>query len=145
MIGPNANSRPSILTPLHSFLRQRLTDGVHQTAVLHGEILARGYQGGLRVLRDWLATNRTRPTPATAVRVPPARRITVWIMRPGHRLTDDDRADLADARSRYPDLDTVTDLAAPVPPPGHRATPRCLDQPRPPRRIPRDPRLRRRL
>ncbi|MCX4469395.1 hypothetical protein OOK41_03565 [Micromonospora sp. NBC_01655] len=32
-------------------------------------------------------------------------------MRPGHKLTADDRANLADARSRCPDLDTLTDLA----------------------------------
>ncbi|KAB1161416.1 ISL3 family transposase [Micromonospora sp. AMSO12t] len=111
LIGPNASSRPSVLAPFHPYLRQRLTDGVHETADLHAEILARGYQGSLRVLRDWLATNRTRPIPATAVRVPSARRITAWIMRPGHKLTDDDHTDLADARSRCPDLDTVADLA----------------------------------
>ena len=111
LIGPNASSRPSSLTPFHTYLRQRLGDGVHQTADLHAEILARGYQGSLRVLRDWLATNRTRPAPAISVRVPSARRITAWIMRPGHKLSDDDRADLADARSRCPDLDMVADLA----------------------------------
>lgn len=111
LIGPNASSRPRVLAPFHSFLRQRLTDGVHQTAVLHAEIVARGYQGSLRMLRDWLATNRTRPAPATTVRVPSTRRITAWIMRPGHKLTNDDRADLADARSRCPDLDTVASLA----------------------------------
>ncbi len=103
LIGPNASSRPSVLAPFHTYLRQRLTDGVHETADLHAEILARGYQGNLRVLRDWLTINRTRPAPVT-VRVPSARRITAWIMRPGHKLTDDDR-------SRCPDLDTVTDLA----------------------------------
>jgi hypothetical protein len=37
--------------------------------------------------------------------VPSARRITAWIMRPGNKLTDDDRTNLADARSRCPDLD----------------------------------------
>ncbi|MFG3701926.1 ISL3 family transposase [Micromonospora sp. NPDC047620] len=110
LIGPNASSRPSVLTPFHPYLRQRLTDGVDQTADLHAEILARGYQGSQRVLRDWLSTNRTRPTPVT-VRVPSARRITAWIMRPGHKLTDDDRTSLADARSRCPDLDTLADLA----------------------------------
>ncbi|RLK09637.1 transposase [Micromonospora sp. M71_S20] len=110
LIGPNASSRPSVLAPFHLYLRQRLTDGVHETADLHAEILARGYQGNLRVLRDWLAVNRTRPT-TVAVRVPSARRITAWIMRPGHKLTDDDRTDLADARGRCPDLDTVADLA----------------------------------
>ncbi|MFF0103346.1 ISL3 family transposase [Micromonospora sp. NPDC005257] len=111
LIGPNASSRPSVLAPFHSYLRQRLTDGVHQTADLHGEILARGYQGSLRVLRDWLTINRARPAPATAVRVPSARRITAWIMRPGHKLTDDEHVDLADARRRCPDLDTVDGLA----------------------------------
>ncbi|MGW5079554.1 ISL3 family transposase [Micromonospora echinospora] len=80
LIGPNASSRPSVLAPFHAYLRQRLTDGVHETAALHAEILARGYQGSLRVLRDWLTTNRTRPTPLV-VRVPSARRITAWIMR----------------------------------------------------------------
>ncbi|WP_121157738.1 ISL3 family transposase [Micromonospora pisi] len=110
LIGPNASSRPSVLAPFHSYLRQRLTDGVHHTADLHAEILARGYQGSLRVLKDWLTTNRTRPTPVT-VRVPSARRITAWIMRPGHKLADDDRINLADARSRCLDLDAVADLA----------------------------------
>ncbi|MDG4785001.1 ISL3 family transposase [Micromonospora sp. WMMD1102] len=110
LIGPNASSRPSVLTPFHTYLRQRLTDGVHETTALHAEILAGGYQGSLRVLRDWLATNRTRPTPVV-VRVPSARRITAWIMRPGHKLTDDDRSNLADARNRCPDLDNLADLA----------------------------------
>ncbi|MGC4807207.1 ISL3 family transposase [Micromonospora sp. DT233] len=110
LIGPNASSTPSILAPFHSYLRQRLTDGVHQTADLHAEIVARGYQGSLRVLRDWLATNRTRPTPMT-LRVPSARRITAWIMRPGQKLTDDDHSQLADARGRCPDLDAIADLA----------------------------------
>ncbi|MEU1844161.1 ISL3 family transposase [Micromonospora sediminicola] len=111
LIGPNASSRPSVLAPFHSYLRQRLSEGVHQTADLHAEIVARGYQGSLRVLRDWLATNRIRPAPATAIRVPSARHITAWIMRPGHKLTDDDRADLVDARRRCPDLDAIADLA----------------------------------
>ncbi|MGC4795681.1 transposase [Micromonospora saelicesensis] len=87
LIGPNASSRPSVLAPFHPHLRQRLTDGIHETVALHAEILARGYQVSLRVLKDWLTTNRTRPTPVT-VRVPSARRITAWIMRPGHKLTD---------------------------------------------------------
>nr|WP_162958993.1 transposase [Micromonospora tulbaghiae] len=111
LIGPNASSRPSVLAPFHPYLRQRLTDGIHQTADLHAEILARGYHGSLRVLRDWLTTNRTRPAPATAVRVPSARRITAWIMRPGHKITDHEHADLADARRRCPDLDTIAGLA----------------------------------
>ncbi|MEU4645682.1 ISL3 family transposase [Micromonospora sp. NPDC023814] len=34
LIGPNASSRPSILAPFHPYLRQRLTDGIHQTAAL---------------------------------------------------------------------------------------------------------------
>ncbi|MEN3609171.1 hypothetical protein AAH979_06435 [Plantactinospora sp. ZYX-F-223] len=110
MIGPNASSRPSVFAPFRPYLRQRLTDGVYETADLHAEILARGYQGSLCVLRDWLATNRTRPTPVV-VRVPSARRITAWIMRPGHKLTDDDRSNLADARSRCPDLDNLAGLA----------------------------------
>ncbi|WP_405097566.1 hypothetical protein [Micromonospora sp. NBC_01412] len=101
------SSRPSVLTPFHPYLRQRLAGGVHQAADLHAEILACGYQGSLHVLRDWLTTARTRSTPV-AVRVPSARRITAWIMRPGHKLTDDDRANLADARSRCPDLRDVS-------------------------------------
>ncbi|WP_405097919.1 ISL3 family transposase [Micromonospora sp. NBC_01412] len=110
LIGPNASSRPSVLAPFHPYLRQRLADGIHQSATLFAEILASGYQGSLRVLRDWLTTARTRPT-RVVVQVPSARRITAWIMRPGHKLTDDDRVNLADARSRCPDLDTVADLA----------------------------------
>ncbi|RKR91782.1 transposase [Micromonospora pisi] len=110
LIGPNASSRPSVLAPFHPYLRQRLTDGVHETADLHAEIVACGYHGSLRVLHDWLTTNRTRPT-AITVPVPSAQRITAWIMRPGHKLTEDDHTDLADACSRCPDLDTIADLA----------------------------------
>ncbi|MEU7617710.1 ISL3 family transposase [Micromonospora rifamycinica] len=110
LIGPNASSRPSVPAPFHPYLRQRLTDGVHETAVLPAEILARGYQGSPRVLQDWLITNRLRPA-RVVVQVPSARRITAWIMRPGHRLTDEDRVNLTDARSRRPDLDAVADLA----------------------------------
>jgi hypothetical protein len=43
--------------------------------------------------------------------VPPARRITAWIMRPHDELTDDDRVGLKDARARCPELDTLADLA----------------------------------
>ncbi|GAB3090010.1 transposase [Micromonospora schwarzwaldensis] len=63
------------------------------------------------MLRDWLTINRARPAPATAVRVPSARRITAWITRPGHKVTEGEHADLAAARRRCPDLDTVAGLA----------------------------------
>lgn len=67
---------------------------------------------------------------------------------PGHKPTDDEHTDLADARRRCPDLDTAARphprVRRPGPPPRHRAAPRRLDRPRPPHRKPRDPRLRHR-
>lgn len=110
MIGPNASSRPSVLAPFHPYLRQRLAAGVHHTADLHAEILARGYQGSLRVLRDWLTTARIRPNLA-APTAPSTRQITSWIMRPHHKLTDKDRESLTTVRARCPELAEVADLA----------------------------------
>jgi transposase len=111
LIGPNPSSGPGLLGPFKPYLRERCATGHVPTAVLYTEIRARGYRGSQRTLRAWLAqVRRGEPAPATPP-VPSTRQITAWIMRPDDKLSEDDRTGLKDARTRCPDLDTLTSLA----------------------------------
>jgi transposase len=62
--GPRA-VRPSKLDPFRAYIRQRLRDAAPRrlpATVLLREIRERGYEGGISILKDWLASER--PTPA---------------------------------------------------------------------------------
>jgi transposase len=109
LLGPNPSSRRGLLEPFKPYLQARCGEGVTATSVLFEEIRARGYRGGIRTLRRFLADVRgPEPKPAP---VPAARRITAWIMRPDHKLSEDDRTAFKDALARCPDLATLTELA----------------------------------
>lgn len=110
LIGPNPSSGPGKLGPFKPYLQARHDDGVTDSRTLYTEIRDRGYHGTLRTLQRFLTQTGgiTRPPPPP---VPAARHLTAWIMRPHHKLTDDDRLGLKQARADCPDLDALTDLA----------------------------------
>ncbi len=51
--------RPSMLDPFQDYLRERLSAGVWNGAVLLRELKERGYTGGYTILKDWLHPQRT--------------------------------------------------------------------------------------
>ena len=62
--GPRA-PRPSKLDPYKAYTRQRLRDAAPRrlpATVLLREIRERGYEGGVSILKDWLASERPTPT-----------------------------------------------------------------------------------
>jgi transposase len=62
--GPRA-VRPSKLDPFRAYIRQRLRDAAPRrlpATVLLREIRERGYEGGVSILKDWLASERPTPT-----------------------------------------------------------------------------------
>ena len=62
--GPRAE-RPSKLDPFRANIRQRLRDAAPRrlpATVLLREIKERGYEGGVSILKDWLASERPTPT-----------------------------------------------------------------------------------
>jgi transposase len=57
--------RPSKLDPFRAYIRQRLRDAAPRrlpATVLLREIRERGYEGGVSILKDWLASERPTPT-----------------------------------------------------------------------------------
>ena len=61
--GPRA-PRPSKLDPYKAYIRQRLRDAAPRrlpATVLLREIRERGYEGGISILKDWLAKERPAP------------------------------------------------------------------------------------
>ncbi len=61
--GPRA-VRPSKLDPFKNYIRQRLRDAAPRrlpATVLLREIRERGYEGGISILKDWLAKERPAP------------------------------------------------------------------------------------
>jgi transposase len=61
--GPRA-VRPSKLDPFKEYIRRRLRDAVPRrlpATVLLREIRERGYEGGISILKDWLAKERPAP------------------------------------------------------------------------------------
>jgi transposase len=111
LIGPNPSGGPGMLGPFKPYLQARCADGVTATSVLYEEIRARGYRGGVRTLRRFLAHVRGPHRPPAPPPVPSARQINGWIMRPDDKLSDDDKTALKDACARCPDLAALADLA----------------------------------
>jgi transposase len=102
-----AAPRAGILDPWKPYLTGRWNDGIHDAAVLHAEIKARGYKGSDQQVRRFIRPFRALP-PGTAAQAPPgvpsARQITAWLMtRPGS-LTSDDTAALHAVTGACPHL-----------------------------------------
>lgn len=95
-----------------AFLAQRWQDGCDNAGRLTRELRDRGYHGSERSVRRLLQTWRTSTTPpVTSTAAPSPRQITGWIMRPDHKLTDDDRGGLTAVLDRCTTLRTVHRLA----------------------------------
>jgi transposase len=102
-----ATSRPGILDPFKPYLNQRWNQGITSGAVLHEEIRARGWTGGVLTVERYLRQFRTsdgrdrqaRAQPQLAApsapRPPKPRQVTRWIMTHPDHLASDDAASLA--------------------------------------------------
>jgi Transposase len=90
----------------------RCSAGVTGTGQLLAEITAMGYRGGERTLRRYLISIRgTEQAAPPQPKVPSARQLASWIMRPDANLTIDERDALADARTRCTNLAAIRELA----------------------------------
>jgi transposase len=109
MPGPRL-SQPGLLGPHQAYLRQRWDEGIRSTNRLHAELRERGYRGSLRTLRRLTAQFRRDTAVLTPPPAPAAKRVASWILTPPAKLTDDDRAALAQITARCPELTTTRDL-----------------------------------
>lgn len=105
----NATNRSSILDRYTAHLNQRWNEGCRDSAQLHQEICALGFQGSIQTTRRYLrpfkpsGSTPTEPRPA-----PRPRRIVRWIMtNPGH-LADEDALTLKEVRAACTELDATT-------------------------------------
>jgi transposase len=110
LIGGARLSRPGLLGPHQAYLRQRWDDGVRSTNRLHQELRERGYRGSLRTLRRLTAQLRHDTAVPTPPPAPAARKVASWILTPSGKLTDDDRAALAQITARCEELTTTQNL-----------------------------------
>ena len=110
LVGGARLSRPGLLGPHQAYLRQRWDEGVRSTGRLHQELRERGYRGSERTLRRLTAQLR-RDTAIPAPPPPPAaRKVASWILTPPGKLTDADRATLAQITARCEEHTTTQAL-----------------------------------
>ena len=109
-IGGTRLTRPGLLGPHQAYRRQRWDEGVRSTERLHQELRERGYRGSLRTLRRLTAQLRQDAAAAAPPPAPPARKVASWILTPPGKLTDTDRAALAQITARCEELDTTRSL-----------------------------------
>jgi transposase len=110
LVGGPRLSRPGLLGPHQAYLRQRWDDGVRSTNRLHEELKERGYRGSLRTLRRLTAQLRHDTTVPVPPPAPAARKVASWILTPPGKLTDADRAALAQITARCEELTTTRNL-----------------------------------
>jgi hypothetical protein len=110
LIGGTRLTRPGLLGPHQAYLRQRWDDGVRSTSRLHQELRERGYRGSQRTLRRLTAQLRQDTAIPVPPPAPPARKVASWILTPPAKLTQDDRAALAQVTARCQELTTTRDL-----------------------------------
>ena len=102
------DGRPSILDEHKPYLHQRWNDGVTNVIQLHAELKERGYKGSYGTVRDYVLPFREAGAAPPAVPGPPkARDLARWITADPDNLDDDEKAELAKARRRCPDLDSL--------------------------------------
>ena len=103
-------TRPGLLGPHQAYLRGRWDEGVRSTERLYEELRERGYRGSLRTLRrltSQLRADTAVPAPPPA---PAARKVASWILTPPGKLTDADRAVLAEITARCEELKATRGL-----------------------------------
>jgi len=110
LVGGPRLSRPGLLGPHQAYLRQRWDDGVRSTNRLHEELRERGYRGSLRTLRRLTAQLRHDTAVPASPPAPAARKVASWILTPPGKLTDADRAALAQITARCEELTTTRNL-----------------------------------
>jgi len=102
------DGRPSILDEHKPYLHQRWNEGCTNVIQLHAELKERGYTGGYGTIRDYVLPFREAGAAPPAVPGPPkARDLARWITADPDHLDDDEKAELARARERCPDLDAL--------------------------------------
>ena len=106
--------RGSQLDPYTGYLAMRWQQDCTNAVALTAEIRSRGYTGSERSVRDLVSTWRTSPTAPspTPVRSLTSRQVTTLMMRPRHKLTTDEHAQLRDVLDRCEALRTVNDLVS---------------------------------
>ncbi|MFI9781374.1 ISL3 family transposase [Streptomyces sp. NPDC051956] len=105
-----ATNRSSILDQYRSHLHQRWNDGCRDSAQLHQEIRALGFQGSIQTTRRYLRPfkSTTAAAPAEPRPAPRPRRIVRWIMTNPGNLPDEDALALKEILASCPELDAVT-------------------------------------
>lgn len=106
--------RGSALDEHTAYLAERWRQGCTNARRLFGELRERGYRGSERHVRRLLHTWRESSTPpaATPITTPEPRQVTGWIIRPAHKRTESDQADLTRILDRCPVLRTVDQLVS---------------------------------
>jgi hypothetical protein len=102
------DGRPSILDEHKPYLHQRWNEGCTNVIQLHAELKEHGYKGSYGTIRDYMLPFREAGAAPPAVPGPPkARDLAKWITSDPENLDDDEKAKLAAARERCPDLDAL--------------------------------------
>ena len=82
--------------------------GTKDAPKLHAELKERGYKGSYGTIRDYVLPFSEAGAAPPAVPGPPkARDLARWITADPDNLDDDEKAELAKARGRCPDLDAL--------------------------------------
>jgi transposase len=110
LIGGARLTQPGLLGPHQAYLRQRWDEGIRSTERLHTELRDRGYHGSLRTLRRLTAQLRQDTAVPAPPPAPPAKKVARWILTPPGKLTDEDRAALAQITARCDELKTTRNL-----------------------------------
>ena len=110
LIGGGRLTQPGLLGPHQAYLQQRWDEGIRSTERLHAELRDRGYRGSLRTLRRLTARLRQDTAVPASPPAPPAKKVARWILTPPGKLTDEDRAALAQITARCAELSATRDL-----------------------------------
>jgi transposase len=103
-------TQPGLLGLHQAYLRQRWDEGIRSTGRLHQELRERGYRGSQRTLRRLTAQLRQDTAVPAPPPAPPARKAASWILTPPGKLTDGNRAALAQITARCEELKTTSGL-----------------------------------
>lgn len=84
---------PSLLDEHRSFAEARWQEGLRSAAALHWELRARGFGGGVDIVRRWIAQRRETASDRSRLRhTPSTRRTTRLLASDPTKLTHDERA-----------------------------------------------------